>query len=421
MLSAILEEDVYKNIKEGASKAWNSAKDTVAGWGEAAWDGLTGWITGSGSGFVSQYDPRYQNYKVSGQNFAAKGCGPAVAAMAGRALGKNISVSDAVNSSVGYQNGNGVSIDYFQQMLGSKGINTRYISGGSSADLYNSIASGEKVVLLGRDPYNTSKENSPFGPNNHYVLATGLDRRGNVIINDPEAKGPRAYNPAILNSAKFGVAGSNSGIGRRSYIRRSSKVRNIFSGGSSYDTEIAKQVWAFFISKGYSPECTAGIMGNMYAESAMNPKAIQNGGKGPAAGICQWENYNTQSGRWRNLYEYAKGNNKAWTDLDMQLNFIHFELQSKDIDNRLSGKTASSNITKTGLDISKAMPYEQWKVCTDIPTACCLFEAAFERAGVVAMDKRINAATAYYNLYSGKSYTYDTLCELNVDKQFIKN
>jgi len=394
---------VVNNVKEGAKKAG----ETVKGWGEAAWDGLTGWITGSGSGFVSQYDPRYQNYKVSGQNFAAKGCGPAVAAMAGRALGKNISVNDAVNGSIGYQNGNGVSIDYFQQMLGSKGINTRYISGGSSADLYNSIASGEKVVLLGRDPYNTSKEYSPFGPNNHYVLATGIDRRGNVIINDPEARGPRAYNPAILNSAKFGVAGSNSGIGRRSSIRRSSKVRNIFSGGSSYDTEIAKQVWAFFINKGYSPECTAGIMGNMYAESAMNPKAIQNNGKGPAAGICQWENYNTQSGRWRNLYEYAKGNNKAWTDLDIQLRFIHHELQSKDIDNRLSGKTASSNITKTGLNISKAMPYAQWKVCTDIPTACCLFEAAFERAGVVAMEKRINAATAYYNLYSGKSYSYD--------------
>ena len=396
-------KNLGNNIKQGAK----NARNTVSGWGEAAWDGLTGWITGSGSGFVSQYDPRYQNYKVSGQNFAAKGCGPAVAAMAGRALGKNISVNDAVNGSVGYQNGNGVSIDYFQQMLGSKGINTRYISGGSSADLYNSIASGEKVVLLGRDPHNTSKEYSPFGPNNHYVLATGIDRRGNVIINDPEAKGPRAYSPAILNSAKFGVAGSNSGIGRRISTRRSNKLRHFFSGGSSYDTPIAQQVWAFFISKGYSPECTAGIMGNMYAESAMNPTAIQGGGKGPAAGICQWENYNTQSGRWKNLYEYAKGNGKSWTDLDMQLNFVHHELTSKDIDNRLSGKTAPSNISKTGLDVSKAIPYAQWKVCTDIPTACCLFEAAFERAGVIAMEKRINAATAYYNLYSGKSYTYD--------------
>ena len=394
-----------EEIKEGAANAWNSAKETVSGWGEAAWDGIKSFVTGSGSGFVSQYDPRYQNYKVSGQNFAAKGCGPAVAAMAGRALGKNISVSDAVSGSMGYQNAGGVSIDYFQNMLGSKGINTRYISGGSSADLYNSIANGEKVVLLGRDPHNTSKENSPFGPNNHYVLATGLDRRGNVIINDPESKGPRAYSPAILNSAKFGVAGSNSGIGRK--MPRNTILKRVLSGGSSYDSPIAQQVWAFFIDKGYSPECTAGIMGNMYAESTMNPTTIQGGGRGPAAGICQWENYNTQSGRWRNLYEYAKGNGKSWTDLNMQLNFVHMELTTSGMDKRLSGETGTSNFNKVHYPVSKGLPYAQWKVCKDIEQACYLFEIAFERAGKPNMEKRIKAAVAYYNLYSGSSYSYD--------------
>lgn len=360
-------------------------------------------MTGSGSGFVSQYDPRYQGYKVSGQNFAAKGCGPAVAAMAGRALGKNISVGDAVAGSAAYQNGNGVSIDYFQQMLGSRGINTRYISGGSSVDLYNSIAHGDKVVLLGRDPYNTSKANSPFGPNNHYVLATGLDRRGNVIINDPENNGPRSYSPNILNSAKFGVAGSNSGIRR---LPRSSRFINRYSGGSSYDTATARQVWAFFSGLNYSPECIAAIMGNMYGESKMNPASIQNGGKGPAAGICQWENYNTKSGRWKNLSDFAASRSKDWTDLDAQLNFIHQELTSKDINLRMSGQIGTSNFTKVGYSISNAMPYDQWKVCKDIQRATYLFEIAYERAGKPRMDERLQAATAYYNLYSGKTYSY---------------
>lgn len=363
--------------------------------------------SGSGSGFVSQYDPRYQKYNVSGQNFAAKGCGPAVAAMAARSLGKNVSVSDAVNGSVGYQNPNGVSMDYFQNMLGSKGINTRYISGGSSSELYNSIANGEKVVLLGRDPMNTSKDLSPFGPNNHYVLATGLDRSGNIIVNDPENRGPRSYSPSILNSAKYGIAGSNSGL--KSVPRRTT-IHRYFSGGNSmYDTDIARQVWAFFTSKGYSKTATAAIMGNMYGESGMNPSSIQGGGKGPAAGICQWENYNTKSGRWANLNDLATSNGRDWTDLDIQLRFVDSELNTKDIDNRMQGKgNSAGNITKAGLDISKAMSFAQWKTsCTDLNVATRLFEAAFERAGKPAMKKRLDAAIAYYNLYSGSNYTYN--------------
>lgn len=362
--------------------------------------------SGSGSGFVSQYDPRYQKYNVSGQNFAAKGCGPAVAAMAARSLGKNVSVSDAVNGSVGYQNPNGVSMDYFQNMLGSKGINTRYISGGSSNELYNSIANGDKVVLLGRDPMNTSKELSPFGPNNHYVLATGLDRSGNIIVNDPENRGPKAYSPSILNSAKYGIAGSNSGL---KTLPRRTKIHKYFSGGNSmYDTEVARQVWAFFTSKGYSKTATAAIMGNMYGESGMNPSSIQGGGRGPAAGICQWENYNTKSGRWASLNELATSNGRDWTDLDIQLRFVDSELNSKDIDNRMQGKgNSAGNLTKAGLATNKAMPFAQWKTsCTDLDVATRLFEAAFERAGKPAMKKRIDAAIAYYNLYSGSNYTY---------------
>ena len=56
--------------------------------------------------------------------------------------------------------------------------------GKCTADMYRKIANGEKVILLGQDATNTSKKNSPFGPNNHYVLATGVDRRGNIIVND---------------------------------------------------------------------------------------------------------------------------------------------------------------------------------------------------------------------------------------------
>lgn len=198
-------------VVSGASNAYNSAKNAVHDAASNAWDSFTGMITGGSSGFVSQYDPRYSNIPISGTNFANKGCGPAVASMMASAYGKKLSVKDAMRASGGYQNPSGVSADYFQKALAGKGINTQIISGGSSAQMYDKLARGEKMILLGRDAYNRSKDNSPFGPSNHYVLATGLDRSGNVIVNDPELRGPRRYSSRILHNAMLGISGGASG------------------------------------------------------------------------------------------------------------------------------------------------------------------------------------------------------------------
>jgi hypothetical protein len=46
----------------------------------------------------------------------------------------------------------------------------------------------------------------------------------------------------------------------------------------------------------------------------------------PAAGIVQWENYNTKSKRWANMAAYAKAKGKDWTDLQSQLEFLIMEL-----------------------------------------------------------------------------------------------
>jgi cell wall-associated NlpC family hydrolase len=362
--------------------------------------------SGGSSGFVSQYDPRYQKYSISGKNFASKGCGPSVAAMAAQSMGKSLSVGDAVSESRGYQNSNGVSADYFGKVFNEKGIRARYISGGSSADLYSSIAQGDKVVLLGRDPYNTSKDNSPFGPNNHYVLATGLDRSGNVIVNDPESNGPRSYNPSILNSAKLGIAGSASGLKK---IPRRKRLWNRISGGdSSYDTDVARQVWAFWTGAGYSAAATAGIMGNIYQESGMNPASIQGNGKGPAAGLFQWESYTKNDGRFLNMKNYASSRGKDWTDLDSQLNFAKSEFESNDCTRILEGKAGKSAeiFSDAGISVSQAMSLDKFKAITDVALATALFEAAFERAGKPNMQRRQEAAAAYYNLYSGSHYEY---------------
>ena len=384
---------IINKILNPIKEAVGTVKDTISNAASNIWNGITGWISdtvsGGSSGFVSQYDPQYQKYSVSGQNFAAKGCGPAVASMAASAFGKHLSVGDAVRASSGYQNAGGVTLDYFQNALGSRGINTQIISGGSSADMYSKIASGQKMILLGQDSYNTSKANSPFGPNNHYVLATGVDRRGNVIVNDPEARGPRAYSPAILANAKYGIAGSASGLSNRI-----SKMYHLVSGGATgvRNDEITQQIWAYLTTKlGMSEAAAAGVMGNMQQESGCLPNVNQTSGS--AYGLCQWD-----GDRKTKLMKIAN-----YQNLSVQLDYLASELPYQ-----YWSKSGTINDIDGANYSYSSMTYDQFKQMSDVAQATIKFEAAFERAGKPAMSKRLTYAKGYYELFTGKTYTIDS-------------
>ena len=155
-------------------------------------------------------------------------------------------------------------------------------------------------------------------------------------------------------------------------------------------SDTAQAVWVFLTSRGYTPECAAGILGNMEQESGVDPKAIQGNGKGPAAGICQWENYNKQSARWKAMSDYASSKGKNWTDLQSQLEWLDLELQGKD-------STTLSLLKK------KVGGYEQFKALTDVDKACLVFEESFERAGKPNMPRRYEAAKKYYDQFKNSS------------------
>ena len=73
-----------------------------------------------------------------------------------------------------------------------------------------------------------------------------------------------------------------------------SNSNNSNNSGSSTNLKggtTEKKVWNYFTDKGFSGQATAGIMGNIYQESKFNPSLLQNG-RGPAAGLFQWENIN---------------------------------------------------------------------------------------------------------------------------------
>lgn len=153
-------------------------------------------------------------------------------------------------------------------------------------------------------------------------------------------------------------------------------------------TEVSEQVWNYFRSLGFSEQATAGIMGNMYQESRMNPTALQNG-VGPAAGICQWERYGVRNSRWGNLQAYAQSQGKSWTDLKCQLDFLMMELNGGD------------STTKAIMDRDYG-GLNNFKNATDINWAVEAFERSFERAGIPNMQARYTQANAYYAMYHGR-------------------
>lgn len=124
-----------------------------------------------------------------------------------------------------------------------------------------------------------------------------------------------------------------------------------------------EKIWYFLKGKGLNDYGCSGLMGNIFAESGLNPKnlegiyekklgmtdeeyciAVDNGIytnfiKDCAGwGICQW----TYWTRKKSLYEYAKSKNKSVGDLEIQLEFLMKELNEgyKSVLNTL--KTATS-------------------------------------------------------------------------------
>lgn len=110
-----------------------------------------------------------------------------------------------------------------------------------------------------------------------------------------------------------------------------------------------KQIWDYLKAQGMTDAGTAGVMGNMYAESGLRPNNLQNSYEGKLGmadaeytemvdhstyqnfendragyGLCQW----TYPTRKAALLAYAKKQGKSIGDLEMQLGFLMRELST---------------------------------------------------------------------------------------------
>ena len=108
-----------------------------------------------------------------------------------------------------------------------------------------------------------------------------------------------------------------------------------------------ERIWNYLVGKGISSAGAAGLMGNLYAESALNPKNLQNSYEkklgytddgyttavdngsysnfvrdSAGYGLAQW----TYWSRKQNMLEFARAAGKSIGDLEMQLDFLFKEL-----------------------------------------------------------------------------------------------
>lgn len=139
-----------------------------------------------------------------------------------------------------------------------------------------------------------------------------------------------------------------------------------------------EKIWNFLRAEGYSAAATAGIMGNMYAESGCQPDITEYSGGG-GYGLVQWT-----GGRRTDLVNWCANNGYSYSSLEGQLNFLIFEMEK-------------SETTWLSYIESACGGIDNFKEITDVSVATQYFLNGFERAGVKALQKRLAAANDYYD------------------------
>lgn len=313
---------LLNGMQNNMNKLSQGTSGLIGGLASQAGD-LQAQVLGTGK-YFKQTDPRYAsiNFNTSGdsinQTIGDSGCGPVAGANALKALGAGtINPAEASNFAIsgGYKGTDtGVAPSFFEGYAASHGA-TSYSTDASGT--INALKSGNPVVLQGESKSGTSSAH-PFGSYPHYVTATGYDARtGKVTIQDPESnRDNMQYN--IRDVLRNTTTANAFGRGRFGRGKFGQGIR--FGRGIEGNVPI---IWNKLQGLGFGDIHTAAIMGNMAIESGFDP-AISEYGGGGGFGLCQWDD------RKGSLAEYAQRAGKDPSDLDIQLQFIKYELQGSE-------------------------------------------------------------------------------------------
>jgi len=347
-------------------KAIDGAKDMAS----AAWGRITGnqaSKTGQGKygmgGFFKQTDPTFANLpyqnsnESSGQTIGDSGCGPIAgvnAILAAKHGMGSVDPVSAVNYAAknGYKESNdGTKPGFFTSYARSQGMDASNLSKSGVAD---SLMSGGSVVLSGKSRNGNLSTDHPFGPNPHYVTATGYDPRSNTVtIQDPEEPDDDLRYPlgSVLNNTDTAIGiskrGRSKNILRRRGMGKSFIPRWGFGKFGRGDGGAGPQILQMLTQLGFNKIAACGILGNMMQESRLTPNIVEGGGTASEItvdgktgyGLCQW----TDAGRQQGLADFAQANGKSSSDPGLQCSYIAQECNKMGLTNNLNNCTSAAD------------------------------------------------------------------------------
>jgi peptidoglycan hydrolase-like protein with peptidoglycan-binding domain len=201
------------------------------------------------------------------------------------------------------------------------------------------------------------------GPYTSNAIKQFQKSAGITVDGDPGPETIGALNQVVASDPKI-VAGltksTDADVKMRSGQKFSSTVGTGVGSSANADTAMK-----FFISKGWTSDQAAGIVGNLQAESGANLKPNAVGDEGQAYGIAQWHPDRAQ--------QFAKvvGKDIRGSSLEDQLAFVQWELTHTE--------------SKAG---------DRIKSCETAQDAAAAMDAYYERSSGSARGQRIGNALA---------------------------
>ena len=119
---------------------------------------------------------------------------------------------------------------------------------------------------------------------------------------------------SIIGSGSSG--GGYGGVNDRTSGNPNSTVK--VGGGAN-----EKKIFDYMVKRGFTKFQAAAWCGNFAQESNFDPKAVQS--NGPGRGLAQWG-----GGRYAALKTFAARRHTSWSDLQTQLDFVWYELQTSE-------------------------------------------------------------------------------------------
>lgn len=365
----------YTYVKNGIDNNLTWAKNGLMSIGQGIADRVggnqaskTGQSKYGRGAFFKQNDPMFANLpyqnstESTGQTIGDSGCGPIAGVNAIIAAKHGMGGADpvsAVNYAAknGYKESNdGTKPGFFKSYAKSQGMDADNLSKSNVAD---SLMSGGSVVLSGKSRNGKLSSDHPFGPNPHYVTATGYDAKSKTVtIQDPEEPGDNYRYPigSVLNNTDTAI-----GISKRG--RSKNTLRRLGHGklgmGRTFvprwghgkfgrgDGGAGPQILQMLTQLGFNKIAACGILGNMMQESKLYPDIVEGGSHAPEIsvdgatgyGLCQW----TDAGRQQGLADFAKSNGKSSSDPGVQCSYIAQECNKMGITTSLNDCASASD------------------------------------------------------------------------------